>query len=120
MATNVPGGTVIGSVALDGSLSDWTDAFRIDNVLSVAGYDVYARATGGSLVIALSAPVAIGRATTAWPNTDQDPHAGHQIFGFAGGAEYNITFSGSGVPRLFTGDEGQTLVAGATVSYTTS
>lgn len=120
MATNVPAGTVIGSIALDGSLSDWTDADRIDNRLSVTGYDVYARASGGSLVIALSAPVPIGRATTVWLNTDQDSATDHQIFGFAGGAEYNINIGGAGVPRLFTGDEGQTLVPGASVSYTTS
>src|SRR5688500_15202973 len=120
MATNVPAGTVIGSIALDGSLADWTDADRIDDVLRVDGYDVYARATGGSLVLGLSAPVSIGRATTVWLNTDQDPTTGFQIFGFTGGAEYNITFSRTGVPRLFTGDEGETRVAGATVSYTTS
>src|SRR5688572_24602119 len=110
MATNVPVGTVIGSIALDGSLADWTDADRIDDVLSVNGYDVYARATGGFLVYALSAPVSIERATTVWLNTDQNSTTGHQIFGFAGGAEFNITMGAAGVPRLFTGNEGQNLV----------
>ena len=120
MATNVPAGTVIGSIALNGSLSDWTDDDRIDNVLSEDGYDVFARPTGGSLLIALRAPVSIGAGSTVWFNTDQNETTGHQIFGFAGGAEYNINFNDEGVPQFFTGDEGETLVGGVTVSYTTS
>src|SRR5918993_4376774 len=108
MATNVPAGTTIGTIALDGSLYEWTDADRIDDSLSVTGYDVFARASGGSLVIALSAPVEVGRGTTAWLNTDQNPTTGFQVFGFAGGAGYNIDIGGAGVPRRFPGNAGET------------
>ena len=33
------------------------------------------------------------------------------------GAEYNINFDSTGTPRLYTGADGQTLVAGATVNF---
>ncbi|MGZ8196781.1 MAG: type I secretion C-terminal target domain-containing protein [Burkholderiales bacterium] len=110
-------GEVVGSIMLDGSLADWTAADQIDKSLSVAGYDIYARVTGGAYVFALKAPVAIGANTTVWLNTDQNANTGHMIWGFAGGAEYNINFDANGAPALYTGDAGQTLVAGATVSY---
>ena len=112
-----PAPGVVGSVTLDGSLSEWTPADAIDSTLSVAGYDIYARPTGDSLVVALSAPVAVGANTTAWLNTDQDASTGFQIFGFAGGAEFNINFDSSGTPRLYTGNAGQNLVSSAVVSF---
>jgi len=108
---------VVGSITLDGSLADWTTAAQIDKTLSVSGYDIYATATGGSFVFALKAPVAIGATTTAWLNTDQNAGTGYKIWGFAGGAEYNINFDATGTPRLYTGADGQTLVSGAVVSF---
>ena len=110
-------GEVLGSITLDGSLADWTAADQIDKTLSSSGYDLYGKAAGGSYVFAIKAPVAIGANTTTWLNTDQDVATGFKIWGWAGGAEYNINFDASGVPRLYTGDAGQTLVSGATVSY---
>src|SRR5687768_5195155 len=83
---------VVGAITLDGSLADWTTAAQIDKTLSVSGYDIYATATGGSFVFALKAPVAIGATTTVWLNTDQNAGTGYKIWGFAGGAEYNINF----------------------------
>ena len=41
----------------------------------------------------LNAPVAIGANTTIWLNTDLNAATGYQIFGFAGGAEYNVNSS---------------------------
>ena len=108
---------VVGSITLDGSLADWTTAAQIDKTLSLSGYDIYATATGGSFVFALKAPVAIGANTTAWLNTDQNAGTGYKIWGFAGGAEYNINFDATGTPRLYTGADGQTLVSGAVVSF---
>jgi serralysin len=112
-----PPSSVVGTVTIDGSLAEWTAADHIDQTLSVGGYDIYARATGGSYVFAIDAPVEIGVNTTAWLNTDQNASTGFQIFGFAGGAEFNINFDNTGTPRLYTGNSGQTLVSGATVQY---
>ena len=106
-----------GSITLDGSLADWTPADQIDRSLSVSGYDLYAKQSGGYYVFALKAPVAVGASSTAWLNTDQNAATGYQIWGFAGGAEYNVDFDSTGTPRLYTGADGQTLVAGATVLY---
>lgn len=110
-------GELVGTVTLDGSLVDWTAADQIDKSLSTSGYDIYAKASGGSYVFALKAPAAIGANTTAWLNTDQDAATGYQIWGFAGGAEYNIDFDANGTPRLYTGADGQTLVSSAAVTY---
>jgi len=99
----------IETVSVDGSLSDWTQADRIDGVAPVAGYEVYGKVTGDSYVFAIQAPagVSIGEFTTAWLNTDQNTATGHQIFGFTGGAEYNVDFDVNGVPFLYTGDAGE-------------
>ena len=72
---------VVGSITLDGSLADWSAADQIDKTLSVSGYDIYAKSTGGSFVFALKAPVAIGANTTAWLNTDQNAATGYKIWG---------------------------------------
>lgn len=108
---------IAGSITLDGSLADWTAADQIDKTLSPSGYDIYAKATGGSYVFALKAPAEIGAGTTTWLNTDQNTATGYKIWGFAGGAEYNINFDATGTPRLYTGADGQTLVSGAVVSF---
>lgn len=105
------------AIALDGSLSDWAATDRLDTVGGVQGYSFYGRYDGGTYYFAISSPVAIGAGTTLWLNTDRNKATGFQVFGFAAGAEYNINFDASGVPRLYTGADGQTLVAGATVSY---
>ncbi|HEV7804041.1 MAG TPA: hypothetical protein VGP15_23405, partial [Burkholderiales bacterium] len=108
---------VAGAITLDGSLSDWSAADQIDKTLSTPGYDIYGKTSGDYYVFALQAPTAIGASTTAWLNTDQNSSTGFQVFGFAGGAEYNVNFDASGTPRLYTGDSGQTLVSNATVSF---
>ena len=110
-------GEVVGSITLNGNLSDWTIADQIDKTLGVSGYDIYAKSAGGSYVFALKAPVAIGATTTVWLNTDQNSATGHKIWGWAGGAEYNINFDAAGTPRLYTGADGQTLVSGANVLF---
>src|SRR5262245_36830867 len=105
---------------LDGSLADWTAADRLDNGASgVAGYEAYGRYdTGtGTFELALRSPVPIGANTTIWLNTDRNLATGYQVWGFAAGAEYNINFDASGVPHLYTGADGQTLVPGATVNF---
>jgi hypothetical protein len=112
-----PRSPIVGSVNLDGNLSEWTVADQIDDTLSVDGYDIFAETTGGSLVFALDSPVVIGPNTTVWLNTDANPATGFQVFGFAGGAEFNINFDAAGIPHLYIGDAGQTLVTAAPVSF---
>jgi Ca2+-binding RTX toxin-like protein len=102
-----------GSVALDGALGDWTAADRLDTAASgVAGYELYGKFTGDAYVFAVKAPGPIGANTTFWLNTDQNLATGHKIWGFAGGAEYNVNLDAAGVPRLYSGAAGQTLVNG--------
>jgi hypothetical protein len=112
-----PRSPIVGSVNLDGNLGEWTVADQIDDTLSVDGFDIFAKATGGSLVFALDAPAVIGPNTTVWMDTDANPATGFQVFGFAGGAEFNINFDAVGTPHLYTGNAGQTLVAAAPVSF---
>jgi peptidoglycan/xylan/chitin deacetylase (PgdA/CDA1 family) len=108
---NPPAAPVVGSVTLDGSLADWTAAERIDTSLGTSGYEIYGKTSGDSYIVAMKAPIAIGANTTAWLNTDKNAATGFQIFGFAGGAEFNVNFDASGNPSLYTGDAGQTLVS---------
>jgi len=112
----------VGSINLDGALTDWQAGSRIDSPAPVTSWEIYGTATGDSFVFAIKAPTGttIGAGTTIWLNTDQNATTGYQIFGFAGGAEYNINFDASGVPQLFTGDAGATPVANAVVQYAVS
>lgn len=105
------------SVTIDGSLDDWFATDRIDDN-SNPGYQVYATVDNGDFVFALKAPVAIGANTTVWLNTDGKTSTGYQIFGFAGGAEYNVNFAADGTVNLYSGAAGQTLVlAGLTAAW---
>ena len=96
-------------IAVDGNTTGWETADRIDTGLPT-GYAIYARASGDSFIFAVKAPTTIGANTTAWLNTDRNTATGFQIFGFAGGAEYNVNIDANGVVSLYTGDAGQTLV----------
>ena len=103
-----------GTVTIDGALGEWTAADRLDTPASgTAGYALYGKFAGDAYVFAISSAVAIGAGTTVWLNTDQNKATGYQIWGWAGGAEYNINFDGAGLPKLYSGAEGQTLVNGA-------
>ncbi|KAB1074289.1 DUF4214 domain-containing protein [Methylobacterium planeticum] len=98
------------SHTLDGNLSDWTSAERLDLPgTGTTGYQLYGtidtQGTGTtatkSYVFALQAPVAISDNTTFWLNTDQDSSTGLQAYTGAGtGAEYYVNFVG-GVPYLY-------------------
>ena len=104
-------------IAVDGNFTGWGSADRIDRELPT-GYEIYARSSGANFIFAIKAPTAIGANTTAWLNTDRNGATGHQIFGFAGGAEYNVNIDANGVVSLFRGDAGQTLVlSGLTAAW---
>ena len=111
-----------GTVTLDGALADWSAANRLDTAADgVAGYEVYGQYTGNAFVFALRAPagVTIGANTTFWLNTDQNTSTGYQIWGFAGGAEYNVNIGADGKLALYSGAAGQTLVSAA-IDYSLS
>ncbi|MCP8883719.1 M10 family metallopeptidase C-terminal domain-containing protein [Devosia sp. XJ19-1] len=103
------------TIVLDGALLDWTADDRLETTTNaVAGYAVYGRLEADVFYFALSSAVAIGETSTLWLNTDADTATGYQVWGFAAGAEFNVNFGTDGVPRLYTGADGQTLVGDLT------
>lgn len=102
-------------ILIDGLLTDWQQSLRIDDG-SQPGYEIYGTSDATDFIFAIKAPTTIGANTTAWFNTDRNAATGFQIFTWAGGAEYNVNFDANGVPALYTGDAGQTLVA-ANLTY---
>ena len=102
----------VGGITIDGQSGDWTAADRLDSPANgVPGYALYGKSAGDYDVFAIQAPVAIGANTTMWINTDGNTQTGYLIWGFAGGAEYNVNFDANGVPHLYTGGAGETLVS---------
>lgn len=93
------------AITLDGNLNDWTAQDRIDRGLG-DGYAIYAKSDGDSFAFAIRAPMAIGANTTLWLNTDRNAATGYQIFGFAGGAEYNVNVNADGTVTLHSGAAG--------------
>lgn len=112
-----------GNVTVDGQLNDWTKRDRLDLVpgTGVAGYEVYGKYTPNAYVLAInsvhSSSEPIGPATTVWLDTDQNANTGHQIFGFAGGAEYNVNFFTDSQPYLYTGAAGENYVSPLEYAY---
>src|SRR5215212_1445371 len=95
------------AILLDGSLTDWTDADRIDGTAPVTGYTVYGKFDANYYLIALGsdpANLTIGPNTTVWLNTDMNSGTGYQVFGWAVGAEYKVEFDVDRVPRLYRVD----------------
>ena len=116
-----PGGppAVYGSVTLDGDLTDWDAGTRLDTpATGTAGYALYGDVQGDGLVFAIQADaVAIGANTTIWLDTDLDRGTGYQIWGFTGGAEYNVNIAADGSAALYTGGAGETFVADVDWGY---
>jgi len=111
-------------ILIDGSDLDWSAGDRLENLTNgVTGYEVYGRVESDAFHFALrsDSEVVIGAHTTFWLNTDDDLTTGTQIFaGEPARAEFNINFGADGVPHLYTGAAGETLVAGAVVTYALS
>ena len=102
----------IGTIAIDGQLSDWAQNTRLDQFNGVAGYEVRGTYQGDSFVIGLKTNgLAIGPNTTIWLNTDQNNATGYRVFGNSVGAEYNINFDANGHAALYSGADGQNQVA---------
>ena len=105
-----------GKIIIDGDKSDWSEDERLDlgaqNAVSDA--ELYGRYEDGKYKILLHHfSQNIGQNTTIWLNTDQNANTAYQIWGFAGGAEFNINLDASGKPSLYTQGAGQTFVSSA-------
>src|SRR3954467_6423915 len=103
---------------IDGDLTDWTSADRLDALGTTAiGYELYSNLSGGTLTFALKAPVAIGTSTTIWLDSDRSALTGFKVFGTYGGYDYNINFAADGKPYLYTDADGQTLTSPNPLTY---
>ena len=99
------------NITVDGKLTDWTQNERLDSVSGTgkAGYEIYGKYAADTYVFAFKADSkTIGANTTLWLNTDQNIGTGYKIWGWAGGAEYNVNFDSNGIPALYTGGEDET------------
>ena len=116
-----------GSITVDGTLSEWTAAQRIDGVPggAVSGYALYGTAALSTYLIGIQATAstdaAIGAGTTVWLNTDLNRATGYSLWGGINvGADYNVTFDSSSTPYLYTGAAGQTLVSPTPLNFALS
>jgi serralysin len=103
-----------GTTTVDGSLADWTTAERLDSFATGTarmGYELYGKYAADNYLFAIQSAQAIGTSTTIWLNTDRNNTTGYQIWGFAGGAEYNINFAADGKAYLYSGADGQNYIA---------
>ena len=104
-----------GNITIDGGLTDWTKRDRLDIVpgTGLSGYEIYGKYAGDAYLLAIksaSSSDPIGANTTVWLDTDQNANTGYQVFGFAGGAEYNVNFFTDNKPYLYTGAAGENYV----------
>ena len=100
---------VAGDITIDGSGIDWQSASILYETSS--GDALYGAISEGYAVFALESLSSIGTNTTVWLDTDLDASTGYQIWGFAGGAEYNIEILSDGTAALYSGGAGETFVA---------
>ena len=102
-----------GNKVLDGDVGEWAPGTRLDTATTgTAGYKLYGDLGGGSLQFAItSQDVSIGTGTTIWLDTDADRSTGHQIWGFTGGAEYNVNIGADGRAALYSGGAGGSFVS---------
>jgi serralysin len=98
--------------SFDGLLTEWTEDQRLESPeTSIEGYELYGRVDTDDFVVALKSAEPIGPNTTFWINTDGDAATGHLIWGWAGGAEFNVNIGADGIARLYSGAAGETFVA---------
>ena len=107
--------TANADITIDGNISDWsaTDRLELSPSAPVDGYELYGRYENNSYKVLLrNLNGTISTSTTFWLNTDQDSTTGYLVWGYAGGAEYNVNIAADGLPYLYQGADGETLVAG--------
>ncbi|SFL66382.1 serralysin [Loktanella salsilacus] len=107
-----PGPVVAGGKTLDGDLSEWGAGTRLDTASTGhTGYALHGDLQQNVLTFAIGTDgTPIGTGTTIWLDSDLDTGTGYQIWGFTGGAEYNLNMGADGKLRLYTGGAGETLV----------
>lgn len=109
----------VGTITMDGIIDagEWGAADTlVSGDYSLLG-QVQVTDTETQFVLAISSGLApIGAETTIWLDTDMNTSTGHQIWGWAGGAEYNVNISADGTAQLFTGGAGEIFVADLTYS----
>ncbi len=106
--------TTYGNITIDGNLADWTATERLDsaaNGTATAGYELYGKYNANTYLFAIKSAQVIGAGTTIWLNTDQNQATGYKIFGYAGGAEYNINFAADGKAYLYSGAAAENYLA---------
>jgi peptidoglycan/xylan/chitin deacetylase (PgdA/CDA1 family) len=106
--------TIYGNITVDGNIADWTTGDRLDsaaNGTAQVGYGLYGKYNANTYLFAITSTQAIGTGTTIWLNTDSNKTTGYQIFGFAGGAEYNINFAADDKAYLYSGADGENYIA---------
>ena len=98
---------------IDGSISDWSPDARLDTAATgTLGYGLWGVADPDYFYFAITSDdVIIGENTTLWLDTDLDRGTGYQIWGWAGGAEYQVEIAADGTARLYSGGPEETLVA---------
>lgn len=90
------------TIGLDGNLSDWTGADRLEKSNAVpTGHEIYGRFEDGKFLFAIKSPIAIEENTTLWLNTDRSTGTGYQVFGSTVGAEYYIAIGSTGTLKLY-------------------
>ncbi len=102
-------------IVIDGNTSDWApeDRLELPPRAPVAGYELFGRYENNSYKILLKRlNGSISTSTTFWLNTDQNSNTGYKIWGYAGGAEFNVNIAADGKPYLYKDADGQTLVSG--------
>ena len=101
-------------ISIDGNITDWTtqDRLELSPRAPVAGYELSGRYENNTYKFLLrNLNGTISTSTTFWLNTDQDSNTGYKIWGYAGGAEYNVNIAADGQPYLYQDADGQTLVS---------
>ena len=102
-------------IVIDGNTSDWEpeDRLELPPRTPVDGYELSGRYEGNAYKILLKRlNGTISTSTTLWLNTDQNSDTGYKIWGYAGGAEYNVNIATDGQPYLYKDADGQTYVTG--------
>ena len=98
-----------GNIVIDGDLSDWTFAERLNLPLDLppylaAGdelYGQYVDTPTPTYLIALKSTTAIGPNTTLWLNSDQNATTGYLVWDAYGGAEYFVNVYSDAMPYLY-------------------
>ena len=112
-----PAPIVIGSTTIDGTIGadEWLGSRLLyDSAPGTdPGYRLYGAveegtSAGDQFVLAIGSDIAaIGANTTIWIDADLNASTGYQIWGWAGGAEYNIDIAADGTAKLYSGAAGE-------------